>query len=96
MSFRTLLVLACCTAPALPSCGPSCQPTGESLGVTKAEVYGALLPDAGPAPSGCPTSQELSTYVALRYGESIDPSRIGAPRDEGASCQYPVADTLCN
>jgi hypothetical protein len=96
MTLRTLLVLACFTTPTLPACGPSCEPAGESLRVTKAEVYGALAPDAGSVPSGCPTSQELSTFVAVRYRESIDPSRIGPPREDGASCEYPIADTLCN
>jgi len=94
MNVRLLLL---CVLPLSGCSSPTCADFGESLSVTKAEVYGALsadadVPDAG---SPCPTSQQISDYVSLRYGEWIAPVRIGTPRDDGDSCEYPVSDTAC-
>jgi hypothetical protein len=97
MSARSLFLTACLAAPLACNASP-CADIGESLSFTKAEVYTALSPDAS-APDGgspCPTSQEISDYVALRYSGWIAPERIGTPRDDGAACEYPVSDTVCH
>ena len=56
--------------------------------------------DGASSPSGdqglaCPTSEEVSAYVGLKYDYGIAPSQIGTPSDEGTSCVYPIQAATC-
>jgi hypothetical protein len=106
---RTLLGALICLSPLSACTSTPCAQPGGSLKLNKLEVYQMLaadggvddggtdagFPDDGAAALPCPSSQQVSQYVAIRYQKGMDPSEIQTPVDEGASCEYPVVQTIC-